>query len=88
MQDTNETFWLVWTPQGGDPMRCHKSGAAAAAAEAARLATRYPEKTFYTLRAVERFAVAEPPITVTQLTSPAEREAGQTEQKGLSCGRC
>lgn len=51
--DTQDAFWLVWTPQGGHPK--HKHGIRESAEkEAERLAKQHPEKEFYVLKCVSK----------------------------------
>ena len=56
MNDDNEVFWLVWSPQGNSPTVRH-STLDKANKEAQRLARENPGREFYTLEALERFQV-------------------------------
>ena len=56
MNDDNEVFWMVWSPQGNSPTVRH-SMPDKAAKEAQRLARAHPDREFYVLEALERFQV-------------------------------
>lgn len=51
MNETNEIFWLVWSPNGGAP-RFRHTNEASAKAEAERLALANPGTTFIVLQSI------------------------------------
>lgn len=62
-----DTFWMVYSPQGGAPTRQHGSPDSAAR-EAERLARANPGREFYVLQAIEGRCVND--MQRVQLTTP------------------